>query len=829
MSDSRSLTQEEAQRRAALLTVSSYDIAVDLTDLLEGDALRATSTVRFACTDIGTDTSTEAGTAAETFIDCSAEVVSATLNGRVIDASGIAEGRIRLTHLAPDNELVVESVQRQTGQRAAVQRTVDSDGEVYVWTSFEPDEARRCWACFDQPDLKAPHTFVVDAPARWTVLSNTGDATVDDVSDSVRRWSFAATPPLSTYVPVVNAGPFYERRAQRGDHDLGLYCRRSLADCLDRDAEELFEVTAQGLAFFGEQFALPFPQRRYDQVFVPDMGGAMENYGCVTWSDTFVFRTPPTPADREFRAIILLHEMAHMWFGDMVTMRWWDDLWLNEAFANWACYWAASEATQFSDAWAGFLATSKRGVYAVDRGPTSHPIRQPATDVAEATASFDAITYVKGSSVLKQLAAYVGQDTFVAGLRDYFATHAWGNATLADLMGAVGAAAGRDLSGWTSRWLDEAGHDTVSLGAGPDSSVTIRTAGPDGGSPRPHLLRLGVYERADGALRQADLVEVDIDAAEQVLKIGVDHPDLLLLNDDDLTFAAVRPDADALAALVASAGDLPTSIGRGVALATVWDVLLAGGLQAADFVGCARAVLARETSGTVSEPFLGLAVQAAERWAPDAQRDRLCTELADTCLLLAEGGDTHRTATLRALARTATTDEQLAKLRDLAGDDIDLGWRRLERLAELDRLDAPEVEALRDRDPDPDVWVRVLTVDAARPDPEAKEAAWTATVADRRVPGGALFDVGTAFWRPGQDGLLAPFADRFLEALQDLGASGLLGAMGVSRAMFPVTGVGTDFVDRAVALAHGGTLAPMIEQRLLERADQLSRMLAARG
>jgi aminopeptidase N len=378
-----SLTREEAEKRAALIAVTRYEIAVDLTELPDRDALRSVSTVRFTCRRPG----------ASTFIDCVAEVVSATLNGSPIPSDAVSSGRIELARLAAENVLVVESVQRNTSHGAGVKRCVDpSDKQVYVWTSFEPDEARRVWACFDQPDLKAPFAFTVVAPARWMVISNSGGPDIEDLG-SARRWTFRETPPLSTYVPVVNAGPFYQLRSERGGHDLGLFARRSLAELLDRDAEELFATTAAGLAFFGERFDLPFPQRKYDQVFVPEMGGAMENWACVTWDDGFIYRSQPSYQERETRALVLLHEMAHMWFGNLVTMRWWDDLWLNEAFAEWACHWAATASTPFTDAWSSFLAGGKLNGYAADMAPTTHPIRQPVRDVAEAAAIFDGITY----------------------------------------------------------------------------------------------------------------------------------------------------------------------------------------------------------------------------------------------------------------------------------------------------------------------------------------------------------------------------------------------------------------------------------------------------
>ncbi|MDX6260213.1 MAG: aminopeptidase [Kribbellaceae bacterium] len=357
----------------------------------------------------------------------------------------------------------MESVQANTADGEGVHRAVDpADGEVYVWTSYEPDQARYVWACFDQPDLKAPHVFTVTAPGAWTITSNSGDPAIEALGEA-RRWVFPATPPLSTYNAVVNGGPLHEiRRTARG-YDLGIFARRSLASVLERDADEIFTVTAQGLGFFGDVFGLPFPQRKYDQVFMPEFGGAMENYGCVTWSDAFLRRSTPTPAERENLALVLLHEMAHMWFGNIVTMRWWDDLWLNEAFAEFASNWAAVSVTSYSDAWAAHLAGEKLKAYLVDQGPTTHPIRQPVHDVAEGAATFDAITYPKGASVLQQLMTYVGEAPFSRGLTKYFTNHAWSNATLEDLIAAIAAETDRDLDRWSKAWLDQSGTDRLTL------------------------------------------------------------------------------------------------------------------------------------------------------------------------------------------------------------------------------------------------------------------------------------------------------------------------------------------------------------------------------
>src|SRR5262245_27176939 len=596
-----SLTEEEARARAALVEVERYDITVDLRELLEGDRWLATSSVTFTCHRPG----------ATTFVDIVGEVVSATLNGEELDVSSHAHGRLRLPPLQADNTLVVSSVQHDTSSGSAVLRFADpQDKLVYVWSTFEPDGARYAWACFDQPDLKAVHGFQVSAPTEWTVLSNCPPEVVVDREDSGRLWVFQDTPRLSTYVVVVNAGPFHELREQRGNHSLGLYCRQSLRPFLERDAEELFRVTEQGLAVFEERFAQPFPQERYDQVFVPDFGGAMENWGCVTWTDTELHRSPPTYAQRAYTALVLLHEMAHMWFGDLVTMRWWDDVWLNEAFASFASAWASAEATEYADAWAEFLAGEQLPAYQQDAGPATHPIRGHVPDVTYAFASFDAITYYKGQAVLNQLMALLSEEKFVEGLRRYFADHAWGNATLRDLMDALGAAAGQDLSAWTTAWLDRAGTDTISL-----IGTALLTSSPDGGEPRRHALQVGSYTSTPSGLEQRELRTVET-AGTTTYLLDLPVADLHLLNDGDLTFASVRTDERSLGVLLNDASRLPEPVNRALAVGTAWDMLFKGELSTGDFLDCVLAVLANEQSPGVVEPFFEMALKAAEQWSP---------------------------------------------------------------------------------------------------------------------------------------------------------------------------------------------------------------------
>ncbi|MEV6483952.1 aminopeptidase N [Streptomyces sp. NPDC051576] len=804
----RSLTRIEAERRAELIAVERCDVDVDLTALPDGPEVRCVSTVTFTCREPG----------AETFVDCAARVLSATLNG--VALAPAEDGRIPLTGLAEHNVLRVESVQADTTSGEGVHKATDpADGEVYVWMSFEPDEARFVWACFDQPDLKAPHAFTVTAPSAWTVTSNSGDAHVEELG-AARRWTFPDTPPLSVYNTVINAGPFHEVRREADGHNLGLYARRSLAQVLDRDADEIFTLTAQGLAFYAEAFAMPFPQRRYDQVFMPEFGGAMENYGCVTWSDAFLRRAAPTPAEHGLLARVLLHEMAHMWFGNIVTMRWWDDLWLNEAFAEFACHWAAERATRHTDAWAGHLMIGKISAYLSDQGPASHPIHQPIHDVARAASIFDNITYPKGASVLQQLKTYVGEEHFRTGMAAYFARHAWSNTTLQDLIDALAEASGRDLDTWRTAWLATAGTDRFSLERDGDSVTLVAAA-----TPRPQVLAVGAYGWNGDALERRALVRVEVTETRTPVP-ELPAADVLLINDDDLTFATTRPDPTTRDALFRTAARLPTAISRGVAAATVWDMLTTGEATAAEAGRCLTEVLAAETSDAVIEPYLTLAANIAELWAPAGERVALSAGVASACRRLA-GDPGRRQVALRGLARTATTADDLAWLREQAGDDVDLRWRALVREAELGGDITAETDLLLARDPDPDAWTRALTVRAALPDAATKAEVWQRMVVDRTVPINSVGLVATAFWRPGQDALLAPYAQRYLEAIPKLHQGGMILAMSYTNRLFPLHAIDTAYIDQAREAAREAV--PVVRTTLLERSDEVSRMLRARA
>jgi aminopeptidase N len=808
------LTQHEAAARSALLEVQRYDIDVDMTGLLDGELFASVSTITFTCSEPG----------ATTFVDVAMDVSRATLNGEAVDVSGAADGRLPLPALAADNVLVVEASTTNTASGEGILRTVDpSDKLVYVWTSLEPDEARRVWACFDQPDLKAPHRFVVTAPSSWLVTSNGAPESVKDAeSADARVWTYPDTPRLSTYVVVVNAGPFHEVRRQHDGYDLGFYCRQSLVPILERDLDEMVTLTRQGLAFFGERFGYPFPQERYDQVFVPNLGGAMENWGCVTYGDGQLFRTPPTHAQRSVRAEFIFHEMAHMWFGDLVTMQWWDDLWLNEAFASWAANWGMANASDFTDQWATFLAVSKRTAYEMDMSPARHPIRGEVADVSAAMSNFDAITYVKGQSVLHQLVAYIGEDAFVAGLRDYFSRYAFSNTRLDDLMDCYSRASGRDLSAWTKSWLDEAGTDVVSL---VDDELRVETT--DDQDPRPHRLDIAVFDGSGDTLTPVGRSSHEISGA----RTPVDLPagDLRLVNAGDLTFAAVKPDATSLALMLERVQQLEDPLDRALVAATAGQLLLLGDVAPRDVSAALTRALASETSPALIEPFLSQALQVADRWAPAAESPELLRRLADAVVGLVGVPDA-RQAALRTLAASASTEEHWSVLEAAAGEatDLDLAWRMAVRRSELGDYDEDVVRRLLEADPDPDAGMRRLGVLAARPDVAAKEEVWRAFFVDYAVPASReTLVLGSTFWRPGQAELLAPFAHRYLEELHTL-KGGLLNQGLTIRAMYPLGAGDASFLEAAEVAADDTSLMAYARNQLRSNSFVLRRILEAR-
>jgi aminopeptidase N len=783
------LTRDEARTRAGQISDVSYAIELDLTTAASGAATFAsTTTLTFGA---------EPGAAS--FADLiAAKVHEVTLNGRSLDPDAVYDGaRIQLDGLQARNELkvVADCIYSRTGE--GLHRSVDpADKETYLYTQFEVPDARRVFTTFEQPDLKAPFTFTVSAPARWVVISNA--ATPEPTpykganGEELARWEFAPTQPMSTYITAVVAGPYHvvtdTYEGAHGSYPLALLCRPSLKDSLD--TEDLFEVTKQGFELFERAFGTPYPFGKYDQAFVPEYNmGAMENAGCVTLRDEYIFRSRTTHAELESRANTVLHELAHMWFGDLVTMRWWDDLWLNESFAEWASHWAqATATTKYAGAWTTFCNARKNWAYRQDQLPSTHPIAADMVDLHAVEVNFDGITYAKGASVLRQLVAFVGEEMFISALKEYFADHAFGNTELTDLLKPLEKASGRDLDDWTERWLRTAGVNTLRADFTVDSegafeSFAIEQTAPEAfPTLRPHRLAVGLYRRTDAGLVRTKRFEVDIDGPRTELTelAGAIQADLVLLNDDDLTYTKIRLDERSRETLVESIDQLSESLPRALAWGAAWDMTRDAEMPASQYVGIVLRGIRAETDLTAVRTLLTQATTAITSYsAPEhratlrAQYEQSVGELLDS----AEPGSDHQLAFARAYINGVFSDTGTDRLAAwLDGSelpeglviDTDLRWTLIVSLARLGRIDADRIDEELTHDTTITGQERAAQARAARPTPEAKAEAWRIAVESDDTPNETQFRTIIGFQQPGQEDLLRPYVAKYLSAAKDV-------------------------------------------------------------
>jgi aminopeptidase N len=768
------LTRDEARDRARVLRVDSYQVELDLTGAEATFA--SVSTVSFRCTSPG----------ASTFIDLTApEVLQISLNGTAVGLESFDGNRIMLDGLAESNELTVVAACAYSRSGEGLHRFTDPvDGAVYIYSDLETFDAHRVYACFDQPDLKATFRFQVTARQGWHVISNTAAETVVQAPGTqLARWVFPPTPILPSYVTAIVAGPYHAVRSEHDGIPLGVFCRQSLASYLDPDA--IFEVTRQGLDYFHSAFGMRYPFGKYDQVFVPEFkAGAMENAGCVTFVEAYVFRSRVTDAYREARGETILHEMAHMWFGDLVTMRWWDDLWLNESFATWAGTIAEAETTRWGNAWTTFAQAWKAWAYRQDQLPSTHPIAADIPDIAAVEVNFDGITYAKGAAVLKQLVAHVGRERFLTGLRRYFARHAWGNATLGDLLGALEEASGRDLSDWSKKWLETAGVNTLRPEFRTDEEgrfaafAVLQEAPASHPVLRPHRIAIGLYARGEDGLARRHRVEIDIDGdrTEVPELVGQRQPDLVLVNDDDLTYAKIRLDDRSFRTLIASEATFTESLPASLCWSAAWDMCRDAELPARDYVQLVLSGIDSIEDITVLQTVLRQAVTAVRRFADPAWRATGLALMADGLrgrLRRAEPGSDRQLACAQAFAWVATSPGDLALLTGLLGGsavieglavDTELRWQLLYRLACRGAAGPAEVEAELGRDPTDAGARHAAACRAAFPDPAAKEAAWDLIVGGS-LPNATFRATLDGFADPDAEELLEPYAGRYFDVV----------------------------------------------------------------
>ncbi|HWH01336.1 MAG TPA: aminopeptidase N [Pilimelia sp.] len=831
-----SLTRAEAAARAARIAVDSYEI--DLALGAGSDLFRATTTIRFRAAPAPD---------ADTFVELRpVRLRSARLNGRRLDPVTLVDNRLPLTGLGPHNELVVDADMAYVNSGEGLHRFVDpADGEVYLYAMSFLDNAQRIFACFDQPDLKAPVTLRVTAPAHWQVAANA----VPAPGSAPGRWVFAPTPPLATYLVTLVAGPYHVRRADHDGIPLALYCRRSLAAHLDRDAEEILAVTRACLDRCHELFALRYPFGGYGQAFVPEFNaGAMENPGLVTLRDDLLFTSAVTDAARETRATTIAHEMAHMWFGDLVTMRWWDDLWLNESFAEYLGTRLTAEVTRFRRAWTTFAVKRKGWGYAADQRPSTHPVApSEVADTAEALLNFDGISYAKGAAVLRQLVEWLGDEAFLTGLRAYFRAHRFGNATLADLLAALAAASGRNLDAWAECWLRRAQVNTLrpEVAVGPDGRYAaveiLQTAPATHPTLRPHRLAVGCYDLVDGVAVLRQRVPCVVAAQPRTplpALTGVAAPALLLPNDGDLTYAKIRLDEASAAAVPRILPALADPLARAVLWAAVLDAARDGQWPLDELVALTAAALPAETEVVVVEDVLGLVRRLVDRYLDPARRPAALARLADGCAALlaaARPGGSRQLAAARGWIDATVDTGRLRRWRDGGAPagvavDRDLRWRITYRLAVLGAVEEPEIaaELAADRTATGQCWAARCR--AARPDPAAKAAAWTAATTDPGLSNRLVEAVAQGFWQPEQAGVTADYVARYFAEIPAAAALRTpWTAERLAAHLFPGYAVAAATRTAAGALLARADLPAGVRRAVLDADDELGRALAVRA
>ena len=852
------LTREQAAERAALVTVDNYRIALDLTDG-EGKpgegTFRSVTTVQF-----------EALAGADTYIDIAADSIrSATLNGRDIDVSGYDESTgIPLRGLSERNVLVVDADCRYSNTGEGLHRFVDPvDDGVYLYSQFETADAKRMFACFDQPDLKATFDIMVAAPLNWRVISNGASLHVHGEGDA-HVHTFVTTPRMSTYLVALIAGPYAHwsdnYSDEHGEIPLGLYCRESLAGFMDH--ERLFTETKQGFGFYHNNFGVPYAFGKYDQLFVPEFNaGAMENAGAVTFLEDYVFRSKVTRASYERRAETVLHEMAHMWFGDLVTMQWWDDLWLNESFATFASVLCQAEATEYTEAWTTFANVEKSWAYRQDQLPSTHPVAADIPDLHAVEVNFDGITYAKGASVLKQLVAYVGLEEFLSGLRDYFRDHAFGNATFGDLLGALEKASGRDLSGWGQQWLKTTGLNTLRPDFDVDAdgrftrfAIAQSGAQPGAGETRVHRLAVGIYDDdGSGKLVRSHREELDVEGETTDIPAlqGVSRGKLILVNDDDLTYCSVRLDSASLQTALTRIADIADPLPRTLAWSAAWEMTREAELKARDFVALVAGGVHAETEVGVAQRLLMQAQSALNSYAnPEWARTEGWPAFADRLLELArsaESGSDHQLAYVNALCGSVLSAHHVKVLADLLDSDpadlglaglevdTDLRWRIVTALAAAGAIDAedaesPFIDAEAQRDPTAAGQRHALEASTARPQAAVKESAWEEVIEDDTLPNTTARSMVGAFARPGQHELLQPFSAKYFAAISGVWerrSSEV--AQTVVIGLYPSWDISQGGLDAADRFLADPDVPPSLRRLVLEGRAGVERALRARA
>ncbi len=794
------LTRVEAEERKSIVQYPIH-YSVDL-DLTQGDTtFVSTSTIQFG-----------AKVGESTFLDLIAdEVTSVTLNGESVEPGEVfADDRIALNNLRERNEVVVTAVCRYSTTGEGLHRSVDpSDGNVYLYSQFEVPDARRVYAVFDQPDLKAVFRFSVLAPCSWIVTSNmpvertedTDQMTLDGTlgtkpAEHAKRWTFAPTPTMSSYLTAICAGPYAEWHTTYQNEDgrtipMAQYCRQALKDDFAKDVDYLFDITKKGFAFYAKTWGVPYPYAKYDQIYVPEYNaGAMENIGMVTIRDSYVFSSKVTDALAERRVVTVLHELAHMWFGDYVTMKWWNDLWLNESFAEFTSTLATAEATEWHDAWATFCSGEKSWALNQDQLSTTHPIVAPINDLNDTYVNFDGITYAKGASVLKQLVAYVGRDKFFEGINHYLYRHAYSNATLNDLLTELEGTSGRDLKTWSAQWLEQAGINTIATDLhtaqdGTISELTLHQFAPtDHPVLREHRLAVGFYneDEESGKVVRTDRIELDVDGEATTVTeaAGKPRPQFLLTNDDDLTYTKLRFDDESLAFATANLYRFDDALARAVIWLALWDMTRDGELAASDFIGTTLKLLSTETESTTFRYALACLSTTVWHYTDRTKRAAIAQHTAQALLDLAKQapagsdmqfqlisayltygveGDSAFADTVRGLLSGSLVLEGLEL-------DNNFRWSLVRALSSINAIDEADIQQELERKDTTENREFALAARAARATAEAKAWAWNEAIHDEVLTNAQLESVAGGFASTPSQELAEPYVKEYFDSAE---------------------------------------------------------------
>ncbi len=846
MSKNVNITRAEAVSRFEVVANPKYTVALTIDGT--GETYSCVASINF-----------DAKNGAETWLDLISPLVdSIWLNGTELKVSEVFDGtRIKLANLKEKNSVQVKANCSYMNTGEGLHRHIDPvDNEVYIYTQFEVADSRRVFPVFEQPDIKGTLALTVTAPSKWTLISNSPTPASVKVTEKMSTWSFAVTPTMSSYLYALCAGPYFKKtdiyKGKFGSYPLAVFVRPSLAEFLDH--EEIFEITKQGFAWFEEKFQVGYPFPKYDQIFVPEFNaGAMENVGCVTFRDEYIFRSRTTRTAYETRANTILHEMAHMWFGDLVTMKWWNDLWLNESFAEWAAHWASTGATKYNEAWTLFHVQRKAWAYRQDQLPSTHPIAANMPDLDSVYENFDGITYAKGASALRQLVAWVGEENFLKGLKAYFDKHAWKNTELTDLLSELSISSGRDLESWTKLWLQSSGATLLrpQIQTDADNVITNATiqqeppSAPPGLPPvlRPHRLVVGTYEKQGTKLVRTNRFEIDVEGKETKVNelIGLKRPALILVNDDDLTYAKIRLDDVSLNTATKEIASIESSLSRALIWGAVWDMVRDGEVGTGKYLDLVLAGLAAETDIGLVQQVLMQCRSAIDVYADRKNRISYNTKFADglqSLLAKSENGSDHQLALVRSFSAVATTDLQINRVAEILDGkekiqglniDTDLRWTLLRRLVVMGKRDLEAIEEELKRDDTAMGREHAAGAKAAIPTLEAKQIAWTLVTTNESLPNSEIHSALGGLSYIDHAEIMKNFIDKYFESVATLWNSRTheIGQSLVTG-LFPISNITQEVIEKSDKfLAQNKELAVGARRIIIEQRDALARALRA--